>query len=87
MDERKPMVRIWRRMQMSRKCSGVLAGPSAKDDLESWLLLYRRRLRASPQNLLRELAALCLQLPPQSHKRSSEQPIPEGALPSSRQAV
>jgi hypothetical protein len=37
--------------------SGVLSGNSAKDDLEDWLVLYRRRLATRPANLLSDVAA------------------------------
>ncbi len=38
--------------------SHTLAGrPAANDDLETWLLDYRRRLAARPANLLSDLAA------------------------------
>ena len=56
MEEKKPMLPIWQRMEICRRWSQALAGPTAKDDLESWLLQYRRRLAVNPHNLLRDLA-------------------------------
>ncbi len=57
MDEKNLMLSIWHKIESCRMWSETLAGAPAKDDLETWLLDYRRRLEARPANVLSDFAA------------------------------
>lgn len=57
MDDKNLMQTIWQRIEALPIWSGAAANYRAKDDLDGWLLRYKKMLAPTPPNLLSVLAA------------------------------